>query len=162
MNGSREFQVFSVFEIVKLFFFQRIFGFIEKRRSYLVLLNLGWFSGQKLLEGCVPVTILRGRRSRCTRCAWIAAGSVWRVGPGDWAAGTHALVDFATGMMIFRVTSQAPRVAIRFAAPLGFALEWFFISVCYHVAVSVGSEKSTSHENIEIKKKNFQYIFFFV
>lgn len=103
--------------------------------TYLLLLRLRGFGGEKLLQGRVPVTICRGGCTRCARCAGIASGGVRRVRPGRGAARTDAFVDFTAGMVILRVPPQAPRVAVRLAAPLGLALVRLLISMCQHVSV---------------------------
>lgn len=107
--------------------------------TYLVLLCLSRLGGQKLLEGCVPVTVLSCRGAGCTGRAWITARCVRGVRPRRRTARTNALVHFATGVMIFRVTSQTPGVAVRLSAALGLALEWLFVPVRQHVTVPVGT-----------------------
>lgn len=103
--------------------------------TYLLLLRLRGFGGEKLLQGRVPVAIRRGGCTRCARCAGIASGGVRRMRPGRGATRTDAFIDFAAGMMILRVPPQAPRVAVRFAAPFGLALVRLLISMCQHVSV---------------------------
>lgn len=103
--------------------------------TYLLLLRLRGFGGEKLLQGRVPVTICRGGCTRCARCAGIASRSVRRVRPSRGTARTDAFVDLAAGMVILRMPPQAPRVAIRLAAPLGLALVRLLISMCQHVSV---------------------------
>lgn len=78
------------------------------------------------------------RRGSCTGRAWcagIASRGIRRVRPGRGTARTDALVDFATGMMVLRVSPQAPRVAVRLAASFGLALVRLFVSMCQHVSV---------------------------
>lgn len=83
------------------------------------------------------MTICRGGRTGRARCARITSGCVRRVRPGRRTAGADALVNFATGVMIFRVPSQASRVTIRLAASFGLALVWLFIPMCQHVSIPV-------------------------
>lgn len=103
--------------------------------TYLLLLRLRGFGGEKLLQSCMPVTICRGGCTRCARCAGIASGGVRRMRPGRGAARTDAFVNFAASMMILRVPPQASCVAVRLAASLGLALVRLFISMCQHVSV---------------------------
>jgi len=103
--------------------------------TYFLLLRLRGFSGEKLLQGRVSVTVRRGGCTRCARCAGIASRGVRRVRPGRRTARTDAFVDFAAGMVILRVPPQTPRVTVRLAAPFGFALVRLFISMCQHVSV---------------------------
>jgi len=60
---------------------------------------------------------------------------------GRRAARTDDVIDFTAGMMILRVSPQAPRVAIRLAASFGFALVRLFISMCQHVSIPVQSKR---------------------
>lgn len=62
------------------------------------------------------------RRSWCTWRAGITSRCIWCVRTGGWTARTNAFVHLATGMMILRVPPQTPRVTIRFATSLRFAL----------------------------------------
>lgn len=81
------------------------------------------------------MTIRRGGSTRCARCAGVASGCVRRMRPSRGTAGTDALVDLAAGMMIFRVSPQAPRVAIRLAATFGLALIRLLVPMRQHVPV---------------------------
>lgn len=83
----------------------------------------------------MSVSIRRGRCTGRARCAGITSGGVRRMRPGRGTAGTDALINFAASMMILRMSSQAPRVAIRLAASFGFALVWLLISMRQHVPV---------------------------
>lgn len=81
------------------------------------------------------MAIRRGGSTGRARRAGIASGGVRRVRPGCRTAGTDALVDLAAGVMVLRVPPQAPRVAIRLAATLGFALVRLLVSMCQHMPV---------------------------
>lgn len=83
----------------------------------------------------MSVSIRRGRCAGCARCAGITSGGVRRVRPGCGTAGTNALINFAASMMVLRMSSQAPRVAVRLAASFGFALVRLLISMRQHVSV---------------------------
>lgn len=103
--------------------------------TYLLLLRLRGFGGEKLLQGRMPVTIRRGGCTRCAWCAGIASGGVRRVRPSRWTARANAFVDFAACMMILRVPPQAPRVTVRLATSFGLALVRLLISMCQHVSI---------------------------
>lgn len=81
------------------------------------------------------MTIRRGGSPRRARCARIASGGVRRMRPGRGTAGTDALVDFTAGMMVLRVSPQAPRVTVRLAASFGLALIRLLVPMRQHMSV---------------------------